>query len=213
MAARNAIVRRLPAVETLGSVTVICSDKTGTLTKNEMTVVRAILPGRTLDVSGAGYAPEGGFALGDGGPIGADADDIAEFARCALLCNDASLRHADGAWTLSGDPTEGALMTLALKAGLDPGLRSTPRCRAWMRFPSSPSIATWPRCTTITRGTPASTSRARRSRCSPVPDGGGRGTARPRHAGRRPSMPPRAPASACWRWRARDCRPDRPRWR
>ncbi len=118
MAARNAVVRRLPAVETLGSVTVICSDKTGTLTKNEMTVVRAVLPGRALDVAGAGYAPDGGF-MKDGADVDADAEDLAEFARCALLCNDASLRHDDGAWTMSGDPTEGALLALALKAGLD----------------------------------------------------------------------------------------------
>ncbi len=119
MAARNAIVRRLPAVETLGSVTAICTDKTGTLTKNEMTVVRALLPQRTLDVSGTGYAPEGGFAQ-DGRPIDpASAEDLAEFARCALLCNDAAVRHVDGAWQMAGDPTEGALVTLALKAGLD----------------------------------------------------------------------------------------------
>jgi magnesium-transporting ATPase (P-type) len=119
MAARNAIVRRLPAVETLGSVTVICSDKTGTLTKNEMTVVRAILPGRALEVGGVGYAPEGGFTH-RGAPVdAATADDLIEFARCALLCNDAALRHVDGVWHQSGDPTEGALLALALKAGLD----------------------------------------------------------------------------------------------
>jgi magnesium-transporting ATPase (P-type) len=119
MAARNAVVRRLPAVETLGSVTVICSDKTGTLTKNEMTVVRTVLPGRTLDVAGAGYAPEGGFVQ-EGSHVDPDAPDLAEFSRCALLCNDASLRHDNGGWTMSGDPTEGALLTVALKAGLDP---------------------------------------------------------------------------------------------
>ncbi|GAB4481362.1 MAG: cation-transporting P-type ATPase [Burkholderiaceae bacterium] len=119
MARRNAIVRRLPAVETLGSVTVICTDKTGTLTKNEMTVVRVVLPRRTLDVTGAGYAPEGGFSERGVAIDPASADDLAEFARCALLCNDAALRHVDGAWQMSGDPTEGALLALALKAGLD----------------------------------------------------------------------------------------------
>ena len=121
MARRNAIVRRLPAVETLGSVTVICSDKTGTLTRNEMTAVRAILPTRTIEVSGAGYAPDGGFSV-DGETLDpATADDLLHFARCGLLCNDAEVRHAEGEWTLAGDPTEGALVTLALKCGLDRG--------------------------------------------------------------------------------------------
>jgi magnesium-transporting ATPase (P-type) len=121
MARRNAIVRRLPAVETLGSVTVISSDKTGTLTKNEMTAVRAILPMRVIEVSGAGYAPEGGFSAG-GEPVDpATADDLLQFARCGLLCNDAEVRHVEGEWRLAGDPTEGALVTLALKCGLDRG--------------------------------------------------------------------------------------------
>jgi magnesium-transporting ATPase (P-type) len=119
MARRNAIVRRLPAVETLGSVTVICSDKTGTLTRNEMTVVRAILPTRTIEASGAGYAPAGGFTA-DGRPLDpAEASDLLHFARCGMLCNDAEVRHLDGDWKLGGDPTEGALVTLAMKCGLD----------------------------------------------------------------------------------------------
>lgn len=121
MARNNAIVRRLPAVETLGSVTVICSDKTGTLTRNEMTAVRVMLPTRTLEVSGAGYAPEGGFH-GDGQAVDAARDEALQaLARCALLCNDARLKHDEAAgWQLAGDPTEGALLALALKAGLNP---------------------------------------------------------------------------------------------
>ena len=130
MARNRAIVRRLPAVETLGSVTVICSDKTGTLTKNEMTAVRIMLPARTLEVSGAGYAPEGGFHR-DGEAVEAAQDAaLQELARCALLCNDARLQeNAPAGWQLVGDPTEGALLTLAHKAGLDPveAAAATPR--------------------------------------------------------------------------------------
>ena len=119
MARRHAIIRRLPAVETLGSVTVICSDKTGTLTKNEMTVQRVVTAGRVFEVDGAGYAPHGGFSV-DGAELAPqDAPELADIARAALFCNDAVLHEAGGAWKLEGDPTEGALLTLALKAGLD----------------------------------------------------------------------------------------------
>jgi len=123
MAARQAVIRRLPAVETLGSVTVICSDKTGTLTRNEMTVQQLVLSGRTLDVEGAGYAPLGELR-GPDGPV--TAADLAPgsperaLAEVAALCNDAALHERDGQWVLTGDPTEGALLTLALKAGLNP---------------------------------------------------------------------------------------------
>ena len=120
MAGRNAIVRRLPAVETLGAVTVICSDKTGTLTRNEMTVQRVVTADRAFEVSGAGYAPTGGFSL-DGAPIlPEDAPDLQAIARAVHLCNEAALRDQDGEWRMDGDPTEGALLTLASKAGLDP---------------------------------------------------------------------------------------------
>lgn len=120
MAKRNAIIRRLPAVETLGSVTVICSDKTGTLTRNEMTVQRLVFADRVVEVSGVGYAPEGGFAV-EGVPIKVERDALMlGLARAAMLCNDAVVREQDGMWVLEGDPTEGALYTLGLKAGLDP---------------------------------------------------------------------------------------------
>ncbi|HZP86573.1 MAG TPA: HAD-IC family P-type ATPase, partial [Burkholderiales bacterium] len=120
MARRNALIRRLPAVETLGSVTVICSDKTGTLTRNEMTVRSVVLASRTIEVGGVGYAPEGGFSVAGRDVPPADDEQLLELARAVLLCNDASVHHIDGRWQLDGDPTEGALHVLALKAGYDP---------------------------------------------------------------------------------------------
>ncbi len=119
MASRKAIVRRLPAVETLGSVTVICSDKTGTLTKNEMTVQRLITADHAFDVTGVGYAPEGGLRLEEK-PVTVEAHPaVTEIARAGLLCNDATLRRQEDAWKMEGDPTEGALVVFALKTGMD----------------------------------------------------------------------------------------------
>lgn len=119
MAKKHAIIRRLPAVETLGSVTVICSDKTGTLTRNEMTVQTVATGVGTCEVSGAGYDPHGTFNL-DGNDITTEGFPLLrEVAQAALLCNDASLSEENGQWHIQGDPTEGALVTLALKAGLD----------------------------------------------------------------------------------------------
>jgi cation-transporting ATPase F len=119
MARRRAVIRRLPAVETLGGTTVICSDKTGTLTENQMTVRTVWTPSGSYDVTGSGYAPAGGLhnAAGTDFPIDGD-----QALRWSLLtgaaCNDAGLTHEDGRWGIAGDPTEGAMLVVAGKAGL-----------------------------------------------------------------------------------------------
>ena len=120
MAGRNAIIRRLPAVEALGAVTVICSDKTGTLTRNEMTAVTLALADDTLAVSGAGYDPHGGFRRGEREIGSSEEPDLLDLCRGALLCNDAMVRRDGTRFAFDGDPTELALAILALKAGLDP---------------------------------------------------------------------------------------------
>ncbi|MGE0071851.1 MAG: cation-translocating P-type ATPase [Thiomonas sp.] len=120
MARNRAIVRRLPAVESLGSVTVICSDKTGTLTRNQMTAVHVALPAEDLQVGGSGDAVHGSFRRGSDDIDPATHAGLLALARCASWCNDARLEpDPTGTWQVIGDPTEGALLILAAKAGLD----------------------------------------------------------------------------------------------
>ncbi len=130
MARRKAIVRRLPAVETLGSVTVICSDKTGTLTRNEMTVGTVALPEKRFEVTGSGYDPHGAFRL-DGREVDLrNHPQMRTLAHISMLCNDAAVDFRDEQWVLSGDPTEGALAVLGKKAGYDPETEQ----RKWPRM-------------------------------------------------------------------------------
>ncbi|TVQ68380.1 MAG: cation-transporting P-type ATPase [Balneolaceae bacterium] len=119
MAGRNAIIRRLPSVETLGSVSVICSDKTGTLTRNEMTVRTVRIAGAQFDVDGSGYIPEGDIKKDDSKVEELSEEPVLErLIQCVRACNDAAVEEKEGEWKLNGSPTEGALVTLALKAGL-----------------------------------------------------------------------------------------------
>jgi magnesium-transporting ATPase (P-type) len=119
MAKRNAIVRRLPAIETIGSVSVICTDKTGTLTRNEMMVVSVLAAGQEYNVDGTGYEPEGAIQL-DTAPIDPGAYDVlGELATAFALCSDATLKQHDGVWVVEGDPMEGALLAGAEKIGAD----------------------------------------------------------------------------------------------
>ena len=118
MARRRAIIRRLPAVETLGSTTVICSDKTGTLTENQMTVRAVLAGGQRYDFSGDGYAPRGAVSVG-GVELAEPPIALRELLVAGALCNDAGLREEEGSWQITGDPTEAALLVAARKAGLD----------------------------------------------------------------------------------------------
>ena len=118
MAKENSIVRRLPAVETLGCTSVICSDKTGTLTKGQMTVQRIHVNGKALKVTGIGYEPKGEFFFEDKKIDPTKEKELHTLLTAATLCNDAKLEKAEGRWTVKGDPTEGALVVAAAKAGL-----------------------------------------------------------------------------------------------
>ncbi len=145
MVRRNAVVRRLPAVEALGSATVICTDKTGTLTRGEMNVREVALPGGTVEVTGEGYEPRGELRwLGEGARPDTG---LEELVRAGVLCNDASLVK-EGRWTVRGDGTEGTLLVLAMKAGVDPeALR-----RQYPRTGEEPFDSERKRMTTVHRG-------------------------------------------------------------
>ncbi|HKJ85608.1 MAG TPA: calcium-translocating P-type ATPase, SERCA-type [Spirochaetia bacterium] len=148
MVRRHALIRKLPAVETLGTATVICSDKTGTLTQNQMTVVEIWAAGQTVEVSGQGYDPEGSFEI-DGQEIDPASDDhLATLLRAGMLCNDASLRRDDeGEYTITGDPTEGAFVVAARKAGVN----GDDLAKSWARLDEFPFTSSRKRMSTVHR--------------------------------------------------------------
>lgn len=118
MVRRHALIRKLPAVETLGCTTFICSDKTGTLTHDQMTIRRIYVDDKLIDVTGAGYEPKGEFHFG-GKALDTENDTALKMLlQIGSLCNDTSLAYVDDAWKIKGDPTEGALVVAAAKAGL-----------------------------------------------------------------------------------------------
>lgn len=134
MARRNAIVRRLPAIETIGSVSVICTDKTGTLTRNEMAVASVISRSRDYDIEGIGYAPSGDVFYEKEVIEPADHAVLAHLAQIAVLCNDAQLQCQSDNWTVAGDPMEGALLTFAGRVNID----TKELQRAWQRTDAIP---------------------------------------------------------------------------
>lgn len=146
MAQRNALVRKMPAVETLGCTTVICSDKTGTLTKGEMTVRRYFADDRFFEVTGIGYAPEGQIKNSDSAVIvPREMPTHLQLHLAAVLCNDALLEHVHERWEVKGDPTEGALLVAAMKGGI----RCTDMRNAYVRKEEIPFSSERKRMTTI----------------------------------------------------------------
>ncbi|HOK79774.1 MAG TPA: calcium-translocating P-type ATPase, SERCA-type [bacterium] len=117
MAKRNVLIRKLPSVETLGCATTICSDKTGTLTKNEMTVKKIYADGKIFTVTGAGYNPEGNFLINERPVMPEQFSGLDKSLLCAVVCNTAQLTKHNDVWEITGDPTEAALLTVAAKAG------------------------------------------------------------------------------------------------
>ncbi|MBC7165661.1 MAG: HAD-IC family P-type ATPase [Roseovarius sp.] len=139
MARRNAIVRRLPAIETLGSVSVICTDKTGTLTRNEMMAATLVSADQLWKVTGEGYAPEGELREDSTATLGRSREILREIARAVALCNDAVLRNDGAGWRVEGDPMEGALHALA---GKITGGGAAP-CAGWRRLDAIPFDAAY----------------------------------------------------------------------
>ena len=173
MARKNAIIRRLPAVETLGSTTVICTDKTGTLTTGQ-TMVREIYTYRTVEITGSGYAPEGAF-LFNGREVNPKEEDLAGVLRIGILSNNANLERANASWRIVGDPTEGALIVAAKKAGLLDDVR-----KEWREILEYPFDSDRKMMTTVNRSEAQGTVVAAKgapevllSRCSSLFEAGG----------------------------------------
>ncbi len=145
MARKHALVRRLHAVETLGSTTFICSDKTGTLTQNQMTVRKIFIDGQMLEVSGSGYEPNGEFRSSGGTVVPGADSTLRRLLQIGALCNDAGLSASNGLWSIKGDPTEGALLVASAKAGLD----NEALAASWRRVAEIPFSSERMRMTTI----------------------------------------------------------------